>query len=1406
MSMPAWKSLIDALPHYKRKLERRVLDALASEFKIWSTNRQQLTALPKQVSPAMTVCDFLTETIATANRQIEEARLRHGQFLRKFNKAGSEEERHSILLEQSRLLGANQTQIAGDMAALRRWFGADALADRLHARVAGLERKIAVALLLFAHQAKAILREAGEDHWAELWPRLNVEQIARSHFAFEGHPRVKLTAFSCLATALMGLPPERREAAVAASSLQFIYRCALDMRQSVWLQIEAIELLGSLSPEFFLKTVRLRLTRRESGDDFFVRRRALLLAAEAVAIRAEAAELLPLALNDESSYVRQGLALALAYAPTAIVSCCLLPLLADPIPQVRAQALLALADQFGRGQALPLLAWLAEHLENETDSFVLRTALSVTGDILSNLVPAQQEGSRDLSRLRQGILHLHEAADDLKVRRWAAETLNRFTLQSEPALQKLVHDLGEAVTACPPGMHRRLPSVFDAVSGERLGHAALFLVQADYPLDFERRFGHWVVHRGHQFGFRLWRWLHEFRHPSPDKRQAFRHTIGRIFHGNVRVPSPILAELAATKVPGEPLHLSSEGGWRPYLPLPDELISSLDLPPNRHPLRIFTNEGVTEVFPPRSLLRRLPIRARLIRRFTEFAQARNWQENSQQPPDHYVRLLQESGFTLRFAPHPGTTADPAVTRFFPAGFAFGLQGGELGHRFQTYFFSVYGNTLFELTVLISSALIAFVGRHVFSNLSIRRARKDIPLVVGGWGTRGKSGTERLKAGLFNSLGYSVVSKTTGCEAMFLHSHPYQPLREMFLFRPYDKATIWEQHDVTRIASALKADVMLWECMALTPAFVELLQKRWMRDDISTITNTFPDHEDVQGPAGINIPEVMTHFIPRQSLLLTSEEQMRPILTAAANKLGTGIKGVGWLEAGLLSPDILARFPYQEHPDNIALVVCMAAELGIAEDYALKEMADRVVPDLGVLKVYPEAPIAGRRLSFANGMSANERFGCLGNWYRLGFDKIEVDTQPDTLVSTVVNNRADRIARSRVFASILVNDISADYHFLIGSNLEGLLGYIKEAWASHVAELSLWPESGESIFAVFESQARRLRIPYTEARQRARLAAMLTPSHLGSDSGLLDLCSDPEALNEALASRKHASADEIFSFATSACTARKEYDEFAERLAQAGSTPDPRLDEAFREQLWHWFERKLIVVSDYYASGNRIIQLIAEQTPPGFHNRIMGIQNIKGTGLDFVYRWQAWALCHAACTELRATDGASYRRGLAALSMFQEYGVLAEEHVRETLALARHSPHGQLAMGQSQLSQIDSNLDHAMSLVRGQLGSAREQSRLERAILMLEGFIDAGDAIRRREVANQIYRDLVSQRISHARAAIELLKLTQQQKGGWLYERIRDRLLYLLDSFYRERQNIFDMFRRLKSVTPRSRSA
>ena len=198
-------------------------------------------------------------------------------------------------------------------------------------------------------------------------------------------------------------------------------------------------------------------------------------------------------------------------------------------------------------------------------------------------------------------------------------------------------------------------------------------------------------------------------------------------------------------------------------------------------------------------------------------------------------------------------------------------------------------------------------------------------------------------------------------------------------------------------------------MGLNPSFVRILQRQWSVDDYSTITNAYPDHEDIQGPAGINIPQAMESFIPTKSVLLTSEKEMKPILRSAATKLHTRFVPADWKESGMLTRDVLERFPYEEHPNNISLVLTLVQELGIDPNFALKEMADRVVPDIGVLKVFPTAKVSGRHLQFVNGMSANERYATLSNWVRMGFDDIDIQRNPDVIISTVVNNRADRLS-------------------------------------------------------------------------------------------------------------------------------------------------------------------------------------------------------------------------------------------------------------------------------------------------------------------------------------------------------------------------------------------------------------
>ncbi len=704
----------------------------------------------------------------------------------------------------------------------------------------------------------------------------------------------------------------------------------------------------------------------------------------------------------------------------------------------------------------------------------------------------------------------------------------------------------------------------------------------------------------------------------------------------------------------------------------------------------------------------------------------------------------------------------------------------LADKALVYASTVYENNLIELAIFLAAASLWFFTRHIVLGWYARRLRKSLSLVLGGWGTRGKSGTERLKAGLMNAVGPSIVSKTTGCEAMFLIGTPFGGLTEMFLFRPYDKATIWEQFNLMKTSKGLKTRVFLWECMGLNPDYVRVLQQDWMRDDIGTITNTYPDHEDIQGPAGRNIPEVMCEFIPNGSQLLTTEEEMLPILQEGAAKGQTDMRTVGWKEAGLVHQDLLDRFPYEEHPYNIALVTAMGDELGLEHDYCMREMSDRVVADLGVLKTYPRSTINGRTLEFIMGMSANERFGAMGNWDRMGMAEHDLAHDPEIFISTVVNNRADRVPRSRVFARMLVHDVAADRHVLIGSNVEGLIGFINEEWEAYAANLTLFEEGTEPL-AKLEALTKHQRIAQDQASLDGLLAAMLAPQ--------ADLLSAADAiaaaksgqLAETLRSAEVQNHEAILSHYDAMAESTRALTELQQAVAKGGDTA--ALDAQMRALLGKAFKAKLLPVRDTYTKGEAIVRLVADSTPPGLTNRIMGMQNIKGTGLDWVYRWQAWETVAKACEQLASDEPAEIERGYRALASFQEFGILSERAVLESIASARTHLNSVPSISPAQLDALTARLDkqvRAQDPVDANEDGSDDETRsalreaADRLIDMAEGFIDPSDAVRRRRISDKIYKALIAEQVSLQRAAAELKEITSRQKGGWLSKSIKQR--------------------------------
>src|SRR6185436_19831119 len=242
--------------------------------------------------------------------------------------------------------------------------------------------------------------------------------------------------------------------------------------------------------------------------------------------------------------------------------------------------------------------------------------------------------------------------------------------------------------------------------------------------------------------------------------------------------------------------------------------------------------------------------------------------------------------------------------------------GELGYTLA----APRANTAWHLALVVWLVFAGLVVRAAAIRRRIERNLAKIPLRIGGWGSRGKSGSERIKAALFHALRFDVVVKTTGCEAMLIHARRDREARELFLYRPYDKATIWEQEKVVGFAARLGAQVFLWECMALQPRFVGILMDEWMQEALATLTNAYPDHEDIMGPSGEDVARVIGCFMPTGGTVFSAEDQMLPFIRDAARRRKTRLTEVSSIDAALLPRDLLARYPYSEHPSNIAMVL------------------------------------------------------------------------------------------------------------------------------------------------------------------------------------------------------------------------------------------------------------------------------------------------------------------------------------------------------------------------------------------------------------------------------------------------------------------------------------------------------
>jgi len=163
---------------------------------------------------------------------------------------------------------------------------------------------------------------------------------------------------------------------------------------------------------------------------------------------------------------------------------------------------------------------------------------------------------------------------------------------------------------------------------------------------------------------------------------------------------------------------------------------------------------------------------------------------------------------------------------------------------------------------------------------------------------------------------------------------------------------------------------------------------------------------------------------------------------------------------------------------------------------------------------------------------------------------------------------------------------------------------------------------------------------------------------------------------------------------------------------------------------------------------------------------MGIQNIKGTGLDFVYRWLAFDKTILRLARLSDPDAAVRIAALREIETFDDYGV-----VDAGLAAATLAARAPYITDEDEAAHVQRTLARVREIheqLRTAVEATKRRSLLARIGDVLEAVLDPLDSVRRRRMAEKVMRDLIGHRISHERAAKEMRALYDRQGGGWLF--------------------------------------
>jgi len=318
---------------------------------------------------------------------------------------------------------------------------------------------------------------------------------------------------------------------------------------------------------------------------------------------------------------------------------------------------------------------------------------------------------------------------------------------------------------------------------------------------------------------------------------------------------------------------------------------------------------------------------------------------------------------------------------------------------------------------------------LIENFIHKKSRGNIPIIIHVNGTRGKSTTTRMITYGLQNCGINAWGKTTGSEPRLIINNG----KEINIKRR-GLPKIKEQLSIIRRASKANVDILVLECMALSPEIQYLSGNRIVKPDYSIITNIYLDHEEIMGNNLKKVKEAIFLSVPNSVNLLIMRETFKELFDSLEipNKMNV-FKG----EMSNEALELVNKFQYPNFPDNIILSLNMAKIMDVNINDFKKGMLN-APSDPGISSLLA-LEFNDKEIIFGNAFAANDEKSTLKLWQKF-FTKAKHSS-----AVAVLNLREDRQIRSKKMIQLYKNKLSESICrlYIIGSKDKNVISIIKD---------------------------------------------------------------------------------------------------------------------------------------------------------------------------------------------------------------------------------------------------------------------------------------------------------------------------------------------------------------------------